>query len=253
MKFSVCLPAVFEKMPPAQALALSREAGMESYELWSWWDCDMDEILRAQRETGLRPAAILTPLISLTDPECRGEYIQGLKRTIDACRQLGCKSIISQVGSEIPGVTRRAQHESIVEGLRMCLPVLEGTGITLLIEPLNTRIEHKGYYLWSAGEGFEIVDEVGSPCVRMLYDIYHQYVMDDVDMSLIRENIVKIGHFHVAGYPGRHEPLGSDIDYMAIFREILDMGYDGAFGLEYMSAGDPVSGLKAILAATADM
>ena len=253
MKFSVCLPAVFGNMPPAQALALSRDAGLGSYELWNWWDLDLDEILRTQQKTGLLPAAILTPLVPLTDPACRGEYIDGLKRTASACRYLGCRSIISQVGGEMPGVHRRRQHESIVEGLRMCLPVLEDAGLTLLIEPLNTKIDHIGYYLWSAAEGFDIVDEVASPSVRMLYDIYHQHIMEDIDMNEIRSNIDKIGHFHVAGYPGRHEPLGSDIDYIKIFREILDMGYDRAFGLEYMPGRDPVSGLKSILAVTKDI
>ena len=67
--------------------------------------------------------------------------------------------------------------------------------LTLVIEPLNTRINHPGYYLWSSGEAFQIVEEVGEDRIEVLYDLYHQYVMDDLVIEEIVKNIDKIGHF----------------------------------------------------------
>lgn len=253
MKFSVCLPAVFGMDDLPGALARIGEAGMDKYELWAWWENDMDALERVQREKGFVPAAVCTKFIPLTDAERHDEYREGLRETIAMCKRTGCKNIISQVGAEIEGVAREIQHRNIVEGVKKCLPDLEGTGITLLVEPLNTRIEHVGYYLWKASEGFEIVREIGHPSVKMLYDIYHQYVMNDVCVDEIKENIGLIGHVHVAGYPGRHEPLGSEIDYITLFREILSAGYDGLFGLEYHAVNNPVEGLKAIQEATKDI
>lgn len=246
MKFSVCLPAVFGQSDLPGALARIGEAGMDRYELWAWWENDMDAIEKVQREKGFAPGAICTRFISLTDPACRDEYRAGLKESVEMCKRLGCKNIISQVGQEIEGVPREEQHRSIVEGVKACLDLLEGTDITLLIEPLNTRIDHIGYYLWKASEGLEIVREINHPNVRMLYDIYHQYAMDDLDVEELCGNIDVIGHIHVAGYPGRNEPLEGEIDYISIFKRVCAAGYKGLFGLEYNALKEPVEGLKAI-------
>lgn len=78
--------------------------------------------------------------------------------------------------------------------------------LTLVIEPLNTKVDHPGYYLWRAAEAFDIVDEVEDDHVKVLYDLYHQAVMQDLRLYEIERNIDKIGHFHMAGCPGRHEP-----------------------------------------------
>lgn len=253
MKFSVCLPAVFGMDDLPGALARIGEAGMDRYELWKWWENDIDALERVQNEKGFAPGAICTKFISLTDPACLDDYMAGLRETVAMCQRLGCKNIISQVGQELEGVPREKQHAQIVEGVKKCLPILEGTGVTLLIEPLNTRIDHIGYYLWKASEGLEIVREINHPSVKMLYDIYHQYAMDDLDVDELCENIDVIGHIHVAGYPGRHEPLEGEIDYVPIFKRACAAGYDGLFGLEYMAHNEPVEGLKAIQEATKDI
>ena len=124
------------------------------------------------------------------------------------------------------------------------MPILQENDLTLVIEPLNTRIDHAGYYLWSAEEAFRIVEEVGSPHVKVLYDLYHQYVMEDLDLTLLVENIDKIGHFHMAGYPGRHEPMrDSEIDYARILGAIRQSGYSESVGLEYIPVYEVKEGL----------
>jgi hydroxypyruvate isomerase len=99
----------------------------------------------------------------LTDPSKRQEYVDGVQQTISVAKMLGCKTIISQVCQEIPGFSRKEQHRSIVEGLKTCVPFLKESGIMLVIEPLNTLVDHKGYYLDHSKEGFQIVNEVDSP------------------------------------------------------------------------------------------
>lgn len=244
MQYSVCLPAVLSKMEVNEALAAVKAAGFEQYEIWGWWDLDMEEYYRAQQKSGMRIAGMCTRMVSLTDPALREEYVQGLKETVKVCRKMGCKTVISQVGAEREGISREEQHESIVEGLRACVPILQENDLTLVIEPLNTRIDHAGYYLWSAEEAFRIVEEVGSPHVKVLYDLYHQYVMEDLDLTLLVENIDKIGHFHMAGYPGRHEPMrDSEIDYARILGVIRQSGYSESVGLEYIPVYEVKEGL----------
>jgi len=239
MKYSVCVPAVLGGKTTEEALQAVKEAGFTEYEIWSWWDQDIDAYQKLQDKNRLSIAALCTYFVSLTDPSCREKYIAGLKETVEICHKLGCKTVISQVGQEMDGVSREEQHASIVEGLRAVCPILSENDLTLVIEPLNTKINHPGYYLWSSEEAFDIVDEVGSAHIKVLYDLYHQYVMDDLMIDGIVKNIDKIGHFHMAGYPGRHEPMtDSEVDYPTVLRAIREAGYGGSVGMEYFPHSD---------------
>ena len=131
----------------------------------------------------------------------------------------------------------------MVEGLKACVPYLEESGITLVVEPLNTRVDHAGYYLSSSDEAAEIMKEVGSPYVKMLFDIYHQQIMEGDLIRRIKEYIPYIGHFHAAGNPGRHELYQSEVDYGKVFAAIQETGYEGCVGLEYFPLDDPEKGL----------
>ena len=245
MFYSVCIPAVLGKMTAEEALNAVAAAGFEHYEIWSWWDKDMDEYLALQQKLGLSIAGVLVQLESLVDAERHDAYLESLKGTIEICQKMGCKKIISQVGQEMSTISREQQHANLVAGLKKCVPLLEGTDITLMIEPLNTKIDHIGYYLWQSQEAYEIVDEVGCDNIKVLFDLYHQYIMNDLVIEDIVKNIDKIAHFHMAGHPGRHEPLvKNEIDYIPILTAIRDSGYQGGIGLEYMPVNEPAEGLK---------
>ncbi len=255
MYYSVCVPAVFSGSGKKvhEVLPAIRQAGFEAYEIWSWWDQDVDACKEAQQENRLSIAALCTRFVSLTDCACREAYLEGLKETAQVCHRLGCKTIITQVGQELKDIPREVQHASIVEGLKACVPILKEHNLTLVIEPLNTRIDHLGYYLWSAKEAFQIVEEVQDDHVKVLYDMYHQYVMGDLVVEEIVKNIDKIGHFHMAGYPGRHEPLiDCEIDYPQILSAIRESSYEGGVGLEYVPVHDAAEGLKVFMDTSAD-
>lgn len=212
MNLSVCTDAIFKGPPDEESFRKLKEAGFNAYEFWSWWDKDLKMLSILRAEFGIKTVAMCTKFISLTDQSQREAYFDGIAGSLRAAEKLGCSILISQVGDAIDGQTRRAQHNSIVEGLRKCVPLLEDTGVTLAIEPLNTVKDHKGYYLSSASEAFEIADEAGSVNVKVLYDIYHQAMMGDFSMDAIVRNIDKIAHFHAAGYPGRHELDSGTLD-----------------------------------------
>jgi len=246
VNISVCIDAV---MPgdPAQKIHELKSIGVSAFEFWSWWDKDLDTIKKAMDETGLNLTAMCTKFISLTDPVCRIEYMEGLQDSITAAKKLGCKKLISQVGNDT-GEERSLQHLSIIDGLRACLPFLEQSGITLLIEPLNTLIDHKGYYLWQASVGFDIIREVNSPNVRLLYDIYHQQVMEGNILNTIKSNIELIGHFHIAGLPGRGSLDEGELNYKYIFNFIDKTGFSSYIGFEYFLSGlDPLKDIQKYL------
>ena len=244
MKLSVCTDAVFKGKNTVESMKKIRNSGYTSFEFWSWWDKDIDSIIKAQEELGMEVVAFCTQMISLVDATQRCLYLEGLKETILVAKRFSCKTLITQTGDELVGVSREKQHESLVEGLRLCAPILEKAGITIVMEPLNTLVNHKGYYLTSSDEAFQIVKEVGSPNVKVLYDIYHQQITEGHLIARITGNIDKIGHFHAAGNPGRHELYNSEINYDYIFTTIDNTEYSGYMGLEYFPIEDAIVGLE---------
>jgi hydroxypyruvate isomerase len=243
MKISVCVEAVYNKKDFIASMREVKSLGIDAVEFWSWWDKDIDKINAARKELDLNIAAFCTKMVSLVDPSQRKTYISGLEETVPVAKKLGCKTIISQVGNELPSLSREAQHKSLVKGLKKCSHFLEAEGLTLVIEPLNIRVDHKGYYLWESDEAADIVSEVGSPNVLMLFDIYHQQIMEgDVIRRSIR-HLNAIGHMHAAGNPGRNELDSGELNYMAIFDALQSSGYTGYVGLEYFPVREAKEGL----------
>ncbi|MBR4235712.1 MAG: TIM barrel protein [Clostridia bacterium] len=245
MKYSVCASAVYAGVPLAEAIPRIKDAGYEAYEFWSWWDQELDAVDAARKQAGLKTAAMCTRFAALNDPSKRDMYIEGLIASIDTAKRLDCPVLISQVGHEIPKMTRQEQHKSIVEGLRACAPILKKAGITLAIEPLNTLVNHKGYYLYRSDEGFDILHEVSSPNVRLLFDVYHQQIMEGNIVQNLTRNVRDIAHVHIAGNPGRHEPYeNSELDYSTVLKALKAAGYEGYVGLEYLPLRDPDESLR---------
>ncbi len=234
LKFSAHLDTLLTDLSVADRIAKFAEIGFPAFELWCWWDYDLDELSKSAKENNISIAAICTKFVSLTDANCRNEYLAGLKETISACKQLDCKVIISQVGNELAGVSREQQKQSIIAGLKESAKLLDSTGITLTIEPLNLLVDHAGYFLSRSDEAAEIIEAVGSKSIKMLFDVYHQQITEGNLIPNIRKYISLIGHFHIADHPGRAWPGTGEINYKNVLAAIDDTGYDGYIGLEFL-------------------
>ena len=113
-----------------------------------------------------------------------------------------------------------------------------------MVEPLNILVNHRGYFLSQSKEAFQIIDEVGSSNVKILFDIYHQQISEGNLIANITANIDKIGHFHVADNPGRHEPGTGEINYTNVFAAIRKTGFDGFVGMEMWPVGDHAEAVR---------
>jgi hydroxypyruvate isomerase len=125
--------------------------------------------------------------------------------------------------------------QSCVETLLCAVPLLQASGMTVLVEGLNTTVDHPGYFLDRVQDGVEMVRRVDSPHVKFLFDIYHVQIMEGNLIARLRENIDFIGQFHFADVPGRHEPGTGEINFRNVFRAIYDLGdrYNGYVTAEY--------------------
>jgi len=244
MKYSICIDAIYSGKDFIESMKEVKSLGYDAIEFWEWWSKDIDKIDLARKELGLHVAALCTKFVSLVDPSKRDEYIAGLKETLPVAKKLGCKTIISQVGDEVQGLSREEQHQSLVDGLKVAAPLLESEDLTLVIEPLNLTVDHAGYYLWQSDEAGDIIAKVGSPNVLMLFDIYHQQIMEGDVTNRSIKHLKAIGHMHAAGTPGRHELDIGELNYNYIFNAINEAGYTGYIGFEYFPKREAKDGLS---------
>lgn len=250
MIYSVSIHAVLRggELSTADKVRRAAAIGYKACEFWGWWGEDLAAIRQAADETGVAIGSICTKFVSLVDPALRDEYLAGLAESIAAAQQLGCRHLISQTGNDRPGISRAEQSASLVDGLKAAAPLLEAAGVTLVVEPLNTRVDHPGYFLREADEAAELIRAVGSPNVKLLYDVYHQQITEGDLIPTIRRNIDVIAYYHIADHPGRHEIGTGEINYANVLRAIAKTGYKGYVGLEYFPSADSEDTLRSFLA-----
>lgn len=235
---SLCIDAVFGDLSFEKACQETAKANISTIEFWSWWDKDLTELKTAVNRYDLSIACCCTKFISLVDVNQRAAYLQGLTESIVVAKDLNISTLISQVGDFIEGVPREQQKQSLIDGLVAAVPLLEDAGITLVIEPLNELIDHRGYYLVKSAEAFDIIRQISSPNIKVLFDIYHQQISEGNLINNILSNIEHIGHFHAAGNPGRHELQCGEINYSQVFSAIKQSKFKGYIGLEYWPITD---------------
>ena len=243
MRICIPIPCFFGKEDFVEAIYKVKALGFDAIETYNWKSLDLKAVRAACEKTGVELISMCTTEFRLTDPAYRRAWLDGLQESVAAAGVAGAKRLITQVGQDT-GAPRAAQHESIVAGLKAAAPILEKGGVTIMIEPLNTIVDHKGYYLWSSPEAFDIIREVNHPLVKVIYDIYHQQVMEGNIIPNVTKNLDVIAHLHSAGHPGRHELQYGENDYKVIFKAIDKAGYTGCCGLEYGPLMDSVKSLE---------
>lgn len=232
MRFCIPVPCLFPDLPFCDALRRIRALGFDMAETYDYRTLDLDQVRNTCQEIGLSLISMCTTEFNMTDPQRRNTWLDGLKESVKAAKRASVGHLITQVGQDT-GAERGYQHESILAALKEARPILEEYGITLMIEPLNTYVDHPGYYLWSSKEAFDLIREADHPLIKVVYDIYHQQIMEGNIIPTVTQNLDCIAHLHAAGHPGRHELQYGESDYRVIFSAIDKAGYGGACGLEY--------------------
>ena len=251
-KLSVCIEMIFTELPFTQRIAAVKKAGFPAFEFWGWSNKDLDAINRARQEAGSAISAMVAEYEQpLTDPGRNEGFVVGVRKSIAAARTLGVDKLIVCTGNELSGIPRQAQHDAVVSGLRAAAPAAEDAGVTLVLEPLNTLVDHKGYYLTTSAEGFEMVAQTDSPAVKLLFDLYHQQITEGNLIANLTAGISHIGHFHSADVPGRYEFGTGEVNYKNVIARIDQLGYAGYIGLEFRPSTSSEEALRRVQAALA--
>jgi hydroxypyruvate isomerase len=168
------------------------------------------------------------------------QVLRALDRAVDA----GVLNL-----SVMSGDTTGASDEEAVaicaEGIAPLAEQAEAAGVGLLLEPLNTKVDHPGHQCRTTAWGAAVVDKVGSPALRLLYDVYHMQLMEGDLLRTIDAHLDRIGHFHTAGVPGRQElDHRQEVNWSAIGLFLRERGYQGFVGHEFVPRGDPEAALR---------
>ena len=185
----------------------------------------------------------------LNRKENHAAILKSLHEGIDLAAANGVPNIITFSGNR-RGMPDSEGAENCVIALNQIKAHAEDKGVTICMELLNSKVNHKDYMCDHAAWGVDVSKRVNSPRIKLLYDIYHMQIMDGDIVRTIRENIQWLGHFHTGGNPGRHEIDDTqELNYRFVAQAIVETGYTGYLAHEYSPAAghDPIKSLEAAM------
>ncbi|MEZ0472033.1 hydroxypyruvate isomerase family protein [Luteimonas salinilitoris] len=173
--------------------------------------------------------------VGFNDPANHAMLWKELEAAIPLANKAGVKNLIAMFGDRKPGIDERQALDNCVAGLSKIAPFAAEHDVTICVELLNSKVDHPGYQGDHTAFGAAVMKGVGSPNVKLVYDIYHMQIMEGDVIRTIRDNMQWIAHFHTAGVPGRHEIDGTqELNYRAIATAIADLDFDGFLAHEFV-------------------
>ncbi len=188
-----------------------------------------------------------------------GEINQGLNRTenhaaieagmrqyVPVAAKAGVPNVITFSGLRSPDLSDEEGARNTVLGLRRLLPIAADHGVTICMELLNSKRDHHGYMCDHTAWGVRVLEQIDSPHVKLLYDIYHMQIMEGDVIETITANARWMGHFHTGGVPGRHElDETQEVNWPAVMQAIAATGFKGYVAHEFIPRKDPLTSLRA--------
>jgi hydroxypyruvate isomerase len=178
------------------------------------------------------------------DPANHDLLVGELERALPLAAQHGVPNLIAMFGNR-QGRSDAQATQACVTGLRRIAPLAERHGVTICVELLNSKVDHPDYQGDHTTFGAGVIEGVGSPRVKLLYDIYHMQIMEGDVIRTIRQYAGHIAHFHTGGVPGRHElDEKQELNYRAVAKAIADLGFTGFVAHEFVPTREPLRSLR---------
>ena len=249
-KFSANLSLLFADAPFADRFDRAAAAGFRAVEFQFPYPHDKSELAERAQRAGVEVVLFNLPAGDWDKGE-RGiacipsrisEFRDGVSRAIEYARALACKRMNCLSGISPQRLASETLRETFVSNLRYAAGELEREGISLVIEPVNTRTI-PGNFLRNSGQAIALMDEARVANLRLQYDVFHMQIMEGDLAKTIEANLARIGHIQIADVPDRHEPGTGEINYPFLFGLLDRLGYPGWVGCEYVPAGRTEDGL----------
>jgi hydroxypyruvate isomerase len=246
-RFSVMLWTLEKLAPFDRCIVMVAAAGYNGVELvgefQKWPDEERKRVMSRMRSLGLVFDAMSGVKAGFSDPSESEPFMAQLTAQVQSAKELECPMIILLSGKRVESLDAKAQRQTSVENLKRAADLAARNGIDIVIEPIDP-LENPTIFLRTVSDGFDIVREVGSPHVKVLYDFYHEQRAFGNLIEKLKNNIDLVGLVHIADVPGRHEPGTGEIDYGNIYRTLAELKYDKFIAMEFYPTGDAVESLK---------
>jgi hydroxypyruvate isomerase len=250
-----------------QPMTKRRNRIHQSVSRWCYKDIPLDQLCAYSAKIGLQGVDLLQPeeydvphrygLLCTMGYADGGEINKGMNRVenhaaieagfrkyIPIAAKAGIPNVITFSGNR-DGLSDEDGARNTVAGLRKIRSIAEDHGVTVCMELLNSKVDHPGYMCDHTAWGIDVVEEVDSPRVKLLYDIYHMQIMEGDLIATITKNHAWFGHFHTGGVPGRHELDNTqEVQWDGVMRGIVATGFTGFVAHEFVPVGDPLTSLR---------
>jgi len=257
MKKSVCIEMVFTEVPFEDRFRLAKESGFDFIEFWTWKDKNTKQINELCCAHDLKIASFSGDQeFSMIDEDQREDYISFIESSIETAQFLNCEHLVVHSNAlgengvvidpylHVSNVKKNAVMFDVLKSLAV---IAEAANITLLLEALNTVVDHPGNFLTFTKDAAELIRVVNSSNIKILYDIYHMQIMEDNLIETLKSYIDAIGYIHVADVPGRHEPGTGEINFANVMSVLKELDYGGIVGFELDPEHDSTAAVRAIL------
>ena len=256
-KTSACIEALYSELPFLERFQAAKEDGFDFVEFWSWTDKDLDAVRAAAERAGVGIAGFNGDAeLSLIDPSQKAAYLAFLRRSVEAAKKVGARSVTIHSNGLGDGGVVIDHYDNLSDTVKLCAMfgtlkecagIAEESGISMNLEPLNVTTDHVGNFLRTTRMAAEMTRLIGSPGLKVLYDVYHAQLNEGGLCGSIRAYGDQFGHIHVADAPGRHEPGTGEINYANVFACLEESGYTGLIGFELMPKTSTAEAVKAIM------
>lgn len=236
-----------------EKMECAAKAGLQSVELVSEHvglsDAQLADLKKTARSLRLGMDTIIaTPdwgkrPVSMLDPAQRDNFLNDVRSAIVYAQKLEVPQIILMAGNTIKGKTYDEQFASLLEGTKRAGDLAAKANVTLIVEPLNNKINHKGFFLASCVDGTRLMKETDNPHVKLLFDIYHEQVQQGNVINTLKAAMPFVAVFHVADNPGRNDPGTGEMNYDNIYKAIKKENYSGYITMEYLPLADQTASL----------
>jgi hydroxypyruvate isomerase len=235
-KFAVNIEMWWRKLPVLDRIRQAAALGFPAVEIWPWQGKDLDAIAALAQELGIEISQFTAWGFSpgLNDPKNHDAFVKAVEEGCQAAKKLRCKLMTVVAGDDIPGMSQAQMHANVIDGLKRGAPIAEANDVTMILEPMNIRVDHKGHCLYGSAPAIRICNEVNSSHVKINWDLYHMHITEGDLCGHLREGFAakRIGYIQMADHPGRHEPGTGEIHYNRVLKELQSLGYRGYVGLE---------------------
>jgi hydroxypyruvate isomerase len=221
-------------------MAAAAAAGFRHVEIFTTANRDVPSLKAALADTGCQIFATVTdPRIQLVIADQHERFREMFAQAAEEAAELGARRIVVPSGSAVPYMKRPVQLETVAKAVDSVVKVAEDFGLTIILEPVNTRVDHPGVLFGMTEDAVAVIEAIGNPRVRLLYDLYHSITEREDPYEVLPKVAHLVEHIQVADAPGRGEPGSGQIDWQAMLNLFRSVGYAGLIGLECSPTGVP--------------